>query len=74
MSGAEDFGTDLATYRLYLINHEVGHFLGWGHVGCPAQGALAPLMMQQSVTTNGCIPNGWPLYERLNSIYKIFND
>ncbi len=74
MSGAEDFGTDLATYRLYLINHEVGHFLGWGHVGCPAQGALAPLMMQQSVTTNGCIPNGWPLYERLNSIYQIFND
>jgi len=74
MSGAEDFDTDLATYRLYLINHEVGHFLGWGHVGCPAQGALAPLMMQQSVTTNGCIPNGWPLYERLNNIYQIFND
>ena len=71
LSGARDFGTDLATYRLYLINHEVGHMLGWGHTTCPAEGALAPLMMQQSKSTNGCLPYGWPTYERLENIFDI---
>ena len=70
LAGAKDFGTDLATYRLYLVNHEVGHMLGWGHTDCPAEGALAPLMMQQSKSTNGCRPYGWPTYERLNNIYN----
>ncbi len=70
LAGAKDFGTDLATYRLYLVNHEVGHMLGWGHTTCPAEGALAPLMMQQSKSTNGCHPYGWPTYERLTDIYN----
>ena len=53
LAGAKDFGLDIATYRLYLINHEVGHMFGWGHTDCPSQNALAPLMMQQSKTTGG---------------------
>jgi hypothetical protein len=73
VSGAKDFGTDLATYRLYLINHEVGHMLGWGHTNCPAEGALAPLMMQQSITTDSCLPYGWPTYERINNIFNLNN-
>ena len=69
-SGAKDFYDDLSTYRIYLINHEVGHYLGWGHTDCPSETALAPVMMQQSKGTEGCIPNGWPIYERVKLLYR----
>ena len=68
--GAVDFKKDMETYRIYLINHETGHILGWGHVGCPKEGAIAPVMMQQSKGTDGCIPYGWPAYETLKSKFN----
>ena len=69
--GAVDFGRDIETYRLYLINHETGHLLGWQHKECPKEGAIAPVMMQQSKGTNGCLPYGWPVYE---IVYANFDD
>ena len=68
--GAVDFKNDMETYRIYLINHETGHILGWGHVDCPKEGAVAPVMMQQSKGTDGCIPYGWPVYETVKSKYN----
>ena len=68
--GAVDFKNDMKTYRIYLINHETGHILGWGHVGCPKEGAVAPVMMQQSKGTDGCVPYGWPVYETVKSKYN----
>ncbi|MFC4043249.1 DUF3152 domain-containing protein [Dactylosporangium siamense] len=50
----------LADYRDMVVNHEVGHFLGNGHVVCPRKGAPAPVMARQTFGLEGCVQNPWP--------------
>lgn len=61
--GAKTYGDDILNYRRMLVNHEVGHRIGHNHVGCPKDGARAPVMMQQTktLTTHGhtCEPYPW---------------
>ncbi|TQM62063.1 uncharacterized protein DUF3152 [Humibacillus xanthopallidus] len=58
--GAQAYGTDLAGYRTYLVNHEVGHGLGHGHAYCGGAGKVAPVMMQQTYGLKGCTAWPWP--------------
>ncbi len=53
-------GTTLRGYRHMVVNHEVGHWLGWGHASCGGRGQKAPIMMQQSKGRSGCTFNSWP--------------
>jgi len=61
-------GGSLRNYQHMVINHEVGHWLGHGHAGCSRKGALAPVMLQQSIDLQGCTFNPWPLQSELATI------
>jgi hypothetical protein len=64
-TGSPSWPGSLPRYRRMLVNHEVGHILGMRHRVCPATGAKAPVMMQQSIALDlggfTCVPNPWPL-------------
>jgi len=63
--GAAVYASDLATYRVYAVNHEVGHAIGHNHAHQCLRSGLAPVMMQQTIgakTATGqiCQANPWP--------------
>ncbi|WP_404829256.1 DUF3152 domain-containing protein [Streptomyces albicerus] len=62
--GSKTYGDKMYAYRQMLINHEIGHRLGFNHVTCSVDGALAPVMQQQTKFLDydgiSCRANPWP--------------
>ena len=52
---------NLDNYRVYLVNHEMGHILGRGHSECLKTNSKVPVMVQQTLGIGRCKPNPWPL-------------
>ncbi len=58
--GDDSYGEDVESYRIYQVNHEVGHGLGHQHRTCPGKGRRAPVMVQQTLDLGGCKAWPWP--------------
>ena len=66
---------DLDSYQHYVVNHELGHWLGLGHWGCPGGfGTRSPVMAQQSkggAALGSCRFNVWPTDAEKGSVGRI---
>ncbi|MGW2641335.1 DUF3152 domain-containing protein [Streptomyces sp. NPDC001348] len=60
VQGSPMFDGPIHDYRALIVNHEMGHFLGYTHMTCAGPGQLAPVMMQQIKGLHGCVANAWP--------------
>lgn len=61
-------GGSIEDYRIMVINHETGHWLGFYHRTCPGPGQPAPVMQQQSIDLQGCTFNPWPTAAELAAL------
>lgn len=61
-------GGSLRDYQHMVVNHEVGHWLGFGHSSCGGSGQKAPVMQQQSISLQGCKFNPWPIASEISQL------
>lgn len=71
--GAKPSELSLQDYRIYLINHEVGHILGLGH-SKPIKNRKVPVMNQHTLGIKPGKPYMWPLPQEKKIIKKLFKN
>ncbi len=67
-NGSPHLTIPLDEYRAMIINHELGHWLGFEHWRCYGHGVAAPVMQQQSISLGGLIPSAWPNENEIKSL------
>jgi hypothetical protein len=60
LKGAPGFAMSLDGYHTMVIDHEMGHRLGFDHMLCPGKGKPAPVMQEETIDLAGCVPNPYP--------------
>jgi hypothetical protein len=60
LRGAPDYPVSIDDYHTGVINHEMGHFLGFNHMSCAGPGKPGPVMQTQTIDLQGCVPNVHP--------------
>lgn len=68
LTAVPHYSDALDDYRHMLVNHEMGHFLGHGHVKCGRAGTPAPVMQRQTFGLEGCTRNSWPYPDQRNYV------
>jgi len=61
--GGRDWDSTVDAYRIYLVNHEVGHLIGLRHPQdrCPSGESVSAVMEPQTNNLVSCAGNGIPL-------------
>lgn len=70
--GAKPSQLSLKNYRIYLINHEVGHILGLEHA-TPVKNRRVPVMNQHTLGIGSGKPYMWPLNSEQLKLKKLLN-
>jgi hypothetical protein len=68
LTGVPHYADALDDYRHMVVNHEMGHFLGHGHVKCGKANTPAPVMQRQTFGLEGCTRNSWPFPDQRNYV------
>ena len=61
----------LPAYRIYVLQHELGHALGHGHAKHTEPGQPAPVMIQQTLGIGASTPNPFPTKSELANQYMV---
>jgi hypothetical protein len=53
--------TGIDSYRQQMIDHEVGHWLGFNHASCTLKSSPVPILENPTVVLDGCSPNWYQI-------------